>query len=114
MVKEKEAYKFATIIMAVALVICTVNIVLAGTLQRYSMDYAWLFNISSFIIIFMIVSNLKNLVVKQYLLKITLILTIYMFFINFIVGAVVSENNFLEQLYPKQYYFIRYSICFFE
>ena len=113
-VKEREAYKFASILIVVALIICIANIVLAGTLQRYSMDYAWLFNIASFIIVFIIANNVKSPVTKKYLLKLTLILTLYMFFINFIVGAVVSESNFLEVLHPSQYYFIRYSICFWE
>ena len=113
-VKEREAYKFASILIAVALIICITNIVLAGTLQRYSMDYAWLFNIASFIIAFMIANTVKSPVTKKYLLKLTLILTLYMFFINFVVGAVVSESNFLEELHPSQYYFIRYSICFWE
>lgn len=113
-VKEKEAYKLTSIIILVSVLICVVNIVLAGTLQRYSMDYAWLLNIASFLIVFMIANNLNSLCIKKYLLKITLTLTLYMFFINFIVGAVVSESNFLERLYPNEYYAIRYSICFWE
>lgn len=113
-IKEKNAYKFTCIIIVVALIICITNIVLAGTLQRYSMDYAWLFNIASLNIIFMIANNLKSSTIKKYLLKIIIILTLYMLFANFIVGAVISESNLLKMLYPKQYYFIRYSICFWE
>lgn len=113
-VKQKEIYNITCILTGVSILMCIANIVLAGTLQRYSMDYAWILNIASYLTIFMITDNITNEVIKKYILKIVLVLTLFMLFANFIVGAVVSEHNLLEKFYPKQYYNIRYSICFWE
>jgi len=113
-IKEKEAYDFTCILTVVAIIICIANIVLAGTLQRYSMDYAWILNIASYMTLFMIVSNIKSEDIKKYILIFAIIITLYMLVSNFIVGAVVSEENLLEKICPTQYYRIRYGICFWE
>lgn len=113
-IKEKEAYDFACVLTIVSIIICILNIVLAGTLQRYSMDYAWLLNIASYITLFIIVSNIKSEEIKKYILKIAIGVTVFMLIANFIIGAVVSEKNVLEILYPEKYYSIRYGICFWE
>lgn len=113
-IKEKEIYKFTCLFAIVASIMCIANIVLAGTLQRYSMDYAWILNIASYLTLFIIVNNIKSKEIKRYILKIAIIITLFMLIANFIVGAVVSENNLLESTYPNQYYNIRYNICFWE
>ena len=113
-IKENNSYKFTCLLTVVALIMCIANIVLAGTLQRYSMDYAWLLNIASYLTVFIIISNIKSEEVKKYILKIAIIITLFMLFSNIIVGAVVGEENFLQIFYPNQYYNIRYNICFWE
>lgn len=113
-IKDKEVYKFTCLLTGVSLIICIANIVLAGTLQRYSMDYAWILNIASYLTVFIIVNNVKSKEIKKYILKILIIVTLFMLFSNFIVGGVVSEQNLLEKFYPNQYYNIRYNICFWE
>lgn len=113
-IKEKEAYKFTCILSIVAAIIAIANIVLAGSLQRYSMDYAWILNIASYLTLFIIVSNIKSTEIKKYILKIAISITLFMLAINFIVGAVVSEINILESISPIQYYSIRYNVCFWE
>ena len=103
-----------TTVFTVTIIICLTDIVLAGSLQRYSMDYAWLLNIASYFTLFIIVNNIKSKEIKRYILKISIVITLFMLFINFIVGGVVSESNLLEKNYPELYYNIRYSICFWE
>ncbi len=113
-IKEKEAYNFIVVTIIVAFIICVADILLAGTLQRYSMDYAWLLNIASYLTLFIIISNIKSDEIKKYLLKAVIIVTMFMLVVNFIVGGLVSENNFLETLNSEVFYTIRYLICFWE
>ena len=113
-IKEEEAYDFACVLTIVSIIISILNIVLAGTLQRYSMDYAWLLNIASYLTLFIIVSNVKSEEIKKYILKLAIGISIFMLAANFLVGAVVAEKNVLEILHPEKYYSIRYGICFWE
>ena len=113
-IKEKEAYNYTLIYTVVAFVICILTVVLAGTLQRYSMDYAWILNIASYLTIFIIVSNIKSVEIKKYILKIIIAITMFMFFANIYVGGLISENNLLKSFEPEMYYKIMYNICFWE
>lgn len=113
-IKEKQAYNYIILLTIVAFIICIVNIVLAGTLQRYSMDYAWILNITSYLTLFMIVSNIKSEEIKKYILRMAIAVTMFMFIINFVVGGLVSEIKILEINNPQIYYKIRYLVCFWE
>ena len=113
-IKDKEAYNYTCIFTVIAFIICIANIVLAGTLQRYSMDYAWILNITSYLTLFMIINNIKSIEIKKYILRICIGTTIFMFIINMYVGGLISENNFLKQIKPVTYYKIMYNICFWE
>ena len=111
-IQDKESYKYTCIFVAVSAIICIADIVLAGTLQRYSMDYAWLLNIASYMTLFIIVNNIKSDEIKNYVLIIGMITTLYMLFANLFVGGIISENNLLEICNPILYNKIMYSICF--
>ncbi len=113
-VKEKEAYKFTILLVIVSLILCTMTIWVAGTIQRYSAEYAWMLNIASYLTIFMIVSNVKSKEIKKYILTFTIVITIFMLGINFVVGGVISENSLLEEKSPETYNKIKQSICFWE
>ena len=113
-IKEKEAYKFICYMVLVAFIICIIDIALAGTLQRYSMDYAWILNIASYLTIFIIVSNIKSLEIKEYIYKIIIAITMFMFFINLFVGGIISESFALKRTNPELYYKVMYNICFWE
>lgn len=113
-VKEKQAYNCALLFTIVGFIISIFNVMKAGSLQRYSMDFAWMLNIASYLTLFLIVSNIKSKEIKKYILKISIGVTIFMLFVNFIVGGVCGENNLLEKIYPQEFYNIRYDICFWE
>ena len=113
-IKEKEAYKYICYMVGIAFFICFANIFLAGTLQRYSMDYAWILNIASYLTIFIIASNIKSIEIKNYILKIIIAITMFMFFINLFVGGIISESFVLKKTHPKLYYSVMYDICFWE
>lgn len=111
-IQDKECYKYTCTFVIVSAIICIADIVLAGTLQRYSMDYAWLLNIASYMTLFIIVNNIKSDEIKNYVLIIGMIITLYMLFSNLFVGGITSEKNLLEICNPILYNKIMYSICF--
>ena len=113
-IKEKQAYNYTILFTIVAFIMSIVGILKAGSLQRYSMDYAWMLNIASYLTLFMIVSNIKSKEIKKYILKISIAVTLFMLFVNFIVGGVCGEVDLLKRTRPKDYYNIRYDICFWE
>lgn len=111
-IQDKEAYRYACIFVVVSTIVCIVNIVLAGSMQRYSMDYAWLLNIASYITLFIIVNNIKSDEIKKYIFIIGMVITIYMLLINLFIGGIISEKNLLEIINPTLYFKIMYNICF--
>ena len=113
-IKEKQAYNYTVLFTVVAFIMSIVGILKAGSLQRYSMDYAWMLNIISYMTLFMIVSNIKSKEIKKYILRISIAVTLFMLFANFIVGGVCGETDMLKRARPKDYYNIRYDICFWE
>ena len=110
--KEKKIAIYTAIAIVAVLVITT--IMKAGTLQRYAYDYIWLLITVSCMLVFQLIDNIKDKNLKRYILNSLIIIAIITVFSNFIVGAVVSENELLRKYNPKQYYDIRYSICFWE
>jgi len=113
-IKEKKAYNFICTLTIVSILICLVDILLGGSVQRYSADYAWILNIASYLTLFMLVSNIRSKEIKKYIMVFAILITIYMLIVNFIVGGVEAEYNILKIKYPEQYYSIRYGICFWE
>ena len=111
---DKEAYNNICLMTIVGLILCIFNVAVAGTLQRYSMDYAWLLNIASYLTLFIIVNKIQSKEIKKYILKITIIITFFMLIINSIIGGLVSENGLLESSDSSTFYKMRYSICFWE
>ncbi len=113
-VKEKEAYNFTRLLVIVSLILCAMTIWVAGTIQRYSAEYAWMLNIASYLTIFMIVSNVKSKTIKKYILKATIAVTMFMLGFNFMTGGLVSENSLLKEKMPQTYYSIQQAICFWD
>lgn len=105
-----------TIIMlsVIGLIICIVDIVLGGNSQRYAADYAWMFLFAAMMTIMAIYQMVKNEQLRKYIYKITLVLVIFSGIINFLLGGIQSEDNYLKSYYPEQYYGIRYGISFWE
>lgn len=98
----------------VGLMISIISIVKAGVLQRYLADYAWLLIIASLIIVLTKYESYKNEETKKILIKLIEICVIFTFFINLISGGIVGEKEYMRVYSPKNYYTIRYTICFWE
>ena len=71
-------------------------------------------NIASYLTIFMIVSNVKSKTIKKYILKATIVVTMFMLGFNFMTGGLVSENSLLKEKMPQTYYSIQQAICFWD
>lgn len=93
---------------------CCLSIYNAGVLQRYLVDYAWLLIIASLIIVLTFYKNFQTQEMKAFFTKVIGYITIFVFFVNLMSGAIVGEKDYMKEFYPKAFYNIRYSICFWE
>lgn len=111
--ENKELVGFITIFTIVGLIICIVSCIMAGSMQRYMVDYGWILIVAG-ICSFMEIYNIyQSDEAKQILKKIFGILTIYIIAINFCAG-IVSEKSFMKNNNPKEYYNLKYTINFWE
>lgn len=100
-------------LLIVSLIIAIISLMIAGSNQRYLIDYAWMIILSG-ILIFMILYNyLKSYEAKKILEKILAIVTIYTFLVSILAG-IVSEKSYMKDNSPKEYYKTRYTVCFWE
>ena len=104
------AYSF----IIVGIIIAIISIVKAGVLQRYLTDYAWLLIIASLIILLTIYENFREKEAKKIMIKLIEICVVFTFFINLFSGGIVGEKEYMREYNPKNYYSIRYTICFWE
>ena len=111
---NKELFFVIIMLSLVGLIICILDIVLGGNSQRYAADYAWMFLFAGMMTIMAIYQIIKNEKIKHYIYKVTLVLVVFSGIINFLLGGIQSEDNYLKSYYPEQYYGIRYGISFWE
>ncbi len=111
---NKELFFVIIMLSLVGIIICILDIVLGGNSQRYAADYAWMFLFAGMMTIMAIYQIIKNEKIKHYIYKVTLVLVVFSGIINFLLGGVQSEDNYLKSYYPEQYYGIRYGISFWE
>lgn len=109
--KSKELYNISKILIIVGLLICSINIMLGGTIYRYSMDYMWLIILASIIIFNVLYENIR---VKKNFVKILIITTIYTFILNIFIGGIIGEKQELRKNNPQIYSKIENSICFWK
>ena len=111
---NKELFFVIIMLSLVGIIICILDIVLGGNSQRYAADYAWMFLFAGMMTIMAIYQIIKNEKIKHYIYKVTLVLVVFSGIINFLLGGIQSEDNYLKSYYPEQYYGIRYGISFWE
>ena len=111
---NKELFFIIIMLALVGLIICILDIILGGNSQRYAADYAWMFLFAAMMTIMAIYQIVKSEKIKHYIYKITLVVVVFSGIINFLLGGIQSEDNYLKAYYPEQYYGIRYGISFWE
>lgn len=100
-------------LFVVGIFICIVSVMMAGSNQRYLVDYAWMLILSAILIFCILYNSLKSGEAKKILQKILCYITVYTFLIS-IASGIISEKDYMKQYSMKEYYNLRYTICFWE
>lgn len=111
--KNKELNILTNTLLIVGILITIISIMMAGSNQRYLIDYAWMYILSGILIFMILYSSLKTEEAKNIMRKILAIITIYTFLVG-IISGIVSEKSYFKKCSPKEFYKMRYTICFWE
>ena len=111
--ENREVCCAISIFAIVGLVLCIISTMMAGSLQRYLVDYAWMIIIAG-IMSFMELRNIhKTNEGKEILDKILKTLVVYIVFVNLCSG-IHSEKSYFERNSPIEFYSLKYSVDFWE
>ena len=86
---------------------------MAGSLQRYLVDYGWMLIIAGIMSFVELRNTYKTEEGKTILKKILKILVIYIVFVNLCAG-INSEKSYFRKYSPFEYYQLKYSVDFWE
>lgn len=112
-IENKELKILVNMLVGVGLLIAIISTAMAGSNQRYLIDYAWMLILAG-ILIFISMNNLfENEDAHKILQKILCITTIYTMIISIFVGIKAESEN-MKNFSPKEYYETKYTICFWE
>lgn len=110
---SKECKIIINSLTIVGLIIAIVSIYMAGSNQRYLIDYIWMFIFAGIMIFLSIYHSCKSKEVKKIMQKLLCYITIYTIFIGTASG-IISEKEYMKSKSSAVYYNTRYSICFWE
>ena len=111
--ENKELKIIINSLIIVGTLTAILSIMMAGSNQRYLIDYAWMLILSGILIFLVLYNNLKTNEAKNILKKIFGIITVFMFLIGVLCG-IVSEKENMKNYFPETYYKTKYTICFWE
>ena len=112
-IKNKKLFFTLITLNIVACVITIMSIMMAGSNQRYLVDYAWMFILSAILVFISIYKLLKTDEAKRIMLRILTIIACYTLIINIFAG-ILSENDFFNKNSKEEYDKLKYTICFWE
>ena len=110
---KRELVNFVGTLIIVGIIIAILSVVMGGSMQRYIVDYGWMFIIAGICIFLEIHELYKTSEAKNILKKIFSILTIYIVIVN-LCGGIVSEKSYMKNFSPEKFYEIKYLIDFWE
>ncbi len=111
--ENKELKFIINSLIIVGTLIAIISIMMAGSNQRYLIDYAWMFILSGILIFMIIFNSFKSDEAKNILKKAFATITIFTFIIG-ILSGVVSEKENMKNYSSEIYYKTKYTICFWE
>ena len=85
----------------VGIFMCALTVYMGGTVQRYVVDFFWMFSILAMIIWFLMYENAKNEKTKNIIVITLLVLIGISLLINFLGTFLNSEYNYLEKIFPE-------------
>lgn len=92
----------------VGIIMCMLDVYMGGTIQRYAVDFFWMFSTVAMIIWFLMYENATKESTKKVILITILILIEISIFINFIGTFLNAETNFLEKFLPEVFHFFEF------
>ena len=111
---ENKELKWITIMLVVvAILICGISAVMAGSNQRYLIDYSWMLITSGIILACYCYEELKSDEAKKIANKAIIIVAMITMFLG-IGSGIISEKRFFEVASPEVYYQIQSEVCFWE
>lgn len=110
--KEMFVFIIFSIFLGVFLIIFESN--KCGSIGRYMLDFAWLFNLSASLIILFLFDRIRSKEVKNICTRVLMFVILFSCMINSLV-IYSNENNLLKiDDNLKVYYFINYMFCFWK
>ena len=111
--KNRELVNFILTLLIVGFIICILSITMAGSMQRYIVDYGWMIILAGICTFIELQNIYKTNEAKHILKKIFTFITIWVVCINLCSG-IVSEKSFLKDNSPEVYYKMKYLVDFWE
>ncbi len=111
--ENKELKIVINSLIIVGSLITILSIMMAGSNQRYLIDYAWMFILSGILIFIILFNSFKSDETKNILKKVFGTITIFTLLIG-ILSGIVSEKENMKNYSSKIYYQTKYTICFWE
>ena len=112
-VANKELKIIVNSLVIVGALLAGTSVAMAGSNQRYLIDYAWMFIFAGILIFISIYNLLKSEEAKMVLNKLLVIITVYTFFVG-IASGILSEKEYFKYFSPEEYFKTKYTICFWE
>ena len=111
--ENKELKIIVNSLLVVGITIAIISVAMAGSNQRYLIDYAWMLIYAGILIFASIYNLFKHDETKKILNKILAIITIYTFLLG-ISSGILTEKDSMRDNFPKEYYKVKYTVCFWE
>ena len=110
---NKELKVLISTLLITATISAGLSAMMAGSNQRYLIDYAWMYILSGILIFMIFYKNFKEEETKKLMQKILGVVAIATFLIGFASG-IISEKNNMKEVSPREYYKAEYTTCFWE
>ena len=111
--KNKELKVIVNVLTVVGLILAVMSVMMAGSNQRYLIDYAWMLIMAGILIFAGFYSLLKSDESKKILQCILSLITVYTLFVSISAG-ILSEKEQMKSTSPEEYYKTKYTVCFWE
>lgn len=111
--ENKELKIIVNSLTIIGFVIACISVAVAGSNQRYLIDYAWMLILAGILIFTFLYSLFKHSETKQVLNKLLAIISIYTLFVG-ISSGILTEKECMKNNSPNEYYKIKYTVCFWE
>lgn len=108
---SKEMYQLIIVLITIGIILAIIESNKAGSIGRYMMDFIWLFNIATSLVILFIYKNIQSEELKQIFIKILCTVVLISCGVNWLM-TFSAENYLIKKFSLEVYHFIKYMICF--